>query len=193
MIMTVDKNVIANQICSTSIQLFRDRGFEQVSVNEICKNVGITKPTFYKYVHSKGDILTRYYFQIPPFHPQLDPENEKNNDYMQAIVDSFENSFRYFLSLGTDLLKAHMISQSEGMTMLNQGNSQWGEEMLGYIRKGQEYGQITNPLPPEALLDQMLAVLLGYAYYICTEGDESDLELIELKGMLETVCTGSHS
>ena len=45
------------EIIRASFELFQEKGYEQVSVMDICAACGITKPTFYKYARSKGDIL----------------------------------------------------------------------------------------------------------------------------------------
>ena len=45
------------QIIQTALHLFYERGFKNVSVMDICDACDITKPTFYKYVPSKEEIL----------------------------------------------------------------------------------------------------------------------------------------
>lgn len=188
MIMAVDKRLIVNQIYSTSIQLFMEKGFDNISVNEICRNVGITKPTFYRYVSSKDDILTNYYFDIPEFHPTVNEEREEENDYLSLITASLRNSFSHYLSLGVDLLKSHIIAQSNGLTILTQANPEFRALMLEYIDKGKKYGQILNDQDSEVILEQLMAVLLGYAFYICTEPTEVAVELSDLDRLLTGVC-----
>ena len=45
------------EIVTTAFRLFQLRGYDQVSVLDICQACQITKPTFYKYVSSKKNIL----------------------------------------------------------------------------------------------------------------------------------------
>lgn len=49
------------EIIDTSYQLFISRGYDNVSVMDICRACQITKPTFYKYIPSKEDLLVFYY------------------------------------------------------------------------------------------------------------------------------------
>lgn len=51
-----------NLILEVSLRLFQERGYEGVSLLEICRECGITKPTFYRYISSKEQLL-RYYFR----------------------------------------------------------------------------------------------------------------------------------
>lgn len=187
--MAVDKKLILNQIYSTSIQLFMDKGFDNISVNEICRNVGITKPTFYRYVNSKDDILANYYFNIPEFYPDIEPDENGEVDYIQVLTACLRHSFSHYLSLGIDMLSAHIVSQTHGMSLLSQANPEWASQLMEYVKKGQESGQILSDISAEELLLQLQAGLLGYAYMICSE-NRDDYELSDLQDMLEVICRG---
>ena len=44
---------LKNNIINTSYQLFMENGYDQTTVNDICKACSITKTTFYRYIDSK--------------------------------------------------------------------------------------------------------------------------------------------
>lgn len=44
-------------ILQVAARLFRDRGYENTSVNELADELGVTKPTIYYYFENKDDIL----------------------------------------------------------------------------------------------------------------------------------------
>jgi len=48
------------QIADTALTLFRDLGLERTTVDEICRRVEISQPTFYKYFPSKEAILAEH-------------------------------------------------------------------------------------------------------------------------------------
>ena len=48
------------QISDTALALFRDAGLERTTVDEICRRVEISQPTFYKYFPSKEAILAEH-------------------------------------------------------------------------------------------------------------------------------------
>ena len=50
-----------DHIQKAAMQLFGERGMDGVSVSDICKAAGITKPTFYKYIDSKERIIMNYF------------------------------------------------------------------------------------------------------------------------------------
>ena len=48
---------IRTAIIDTAVALFIEKGYEQVSVDDITKTVGVAKGTFYNYFQAKSDIL----------------------------------------------------------------------------------------------------------------------------------------
>lgn len=49
---------IRDKIINNAIQLFSEKGYENILVDDITKSVGIAKGTFYNFFSSKSDILT---------------------------------------------------------------------------------------------------------------------------------------
>ena len=57
------KSVNKETITEVALDLFLKEGFNNVTVNQICEHCDITKPTFYKYVNSKDDLILNLYDQ----------------------------------------------------------------------------------------------------------------------------------
>ena len=49
------------RIKEIGLKLFQERGFENVTINEICEQSGVNKHTFYYYFKSKDELLKDYY------------------------------------------------------------------------------------------------------------------------------------
>lgn len=52
---------IKEKISRAAIKLFLDKGYAQVTIQNICEACGITKPTFYKYAGSKENLILDLY------------------------------------------------------------------------------------------------------------------------------------
>ncbi len=53
------KLALRQKILDTSVGLFRARGYEAVTVDAICRELGISKATFFRYFTTKDSILTQ--------------------------------------------------------------------------------------------------------------------------------------
>ena len=47
-------------IVDTAVDLFRERGYEKTTIEEIVRRVEISQPTFYKYFGSKDAVLREF-------------------------------------------------------------------------------------------------------------------------------------
>ncbi|MCI8689636.1 MAG: TetR/AcrR family transcriptional regulator [Oscillibacter sp.] len=50
------------KIFSTAAELIKQKGYDHVTVSEICSNAGIAKGSFYVHYHSKEDIIRESYY-----------------------------------------------------------------------------------------------------------------------------------
>lgn len=78
-------------IINTGMDLFIRRGFSKVSVEDICRELKISKPTLYKYIRKKEMILACYYQQhaldsLPRVYAFLDEDQPR--EALQSLFDS---------------------------------------------------------------------------------------------------------
>lgn len=93
-------------ILSAALELMRVRGFEDVTVRDICKAAGITTGAFYHHFRSKEDLfakgftpLDRYMEQVLKDAPADDPEarlREIIRHYAKFMVDCGELTAQYY-------------------------------------------------------------------------------------------------
>ena len=53
--------ITREEISQTAVQLFLDKGYNNVTIQDICNELHITKPTLYKYVNNKEDLILDLY------------------------------------------------------------------------------------------------------------------------------------
>lgn len=53
--------ITKEKISQTAVQLFLDKGYTNVTIQDICNELHITKPTLYKYVNNKEELILDLY------------------------------------------------------------------------------------------------------------------------------------
>lgn len=84
--------MIKNQktkIINVAFELFKQKGYDHVTINDICQHCQITKPTFYRYVTSKEEILTHFFDEIHDELDELIVNLASANNYWQQILCVF--------------------------------------------------------------------------------------------------------
>lgn len=169
----MNRNItLEDRINQTALHMFTAQGFDSVTVNDICKEVGITKPTFYRYVTSKEDILNSYY-SFNPSREVPDWDDVSDGNCWKAIETGFVICYSHYLSLGTEMLSRLMMSQISKSAFTFQEDEQWNTRMMELITQAIEVQQIQCGLEPPRLFDLLISVSLGYCFYSCTEDAET--------------------
>lgn len=90
-------------IIETAYQLFFKHGYNNVTINDICKECKITKPTFYTYIKSKDDILAHFYDDITEAIVANTANIIMAENYWQQLLICFETLMEESIKLGYDL------------------------------------------------------------------------------------------
>ena len=53
--------ITREEISDTAVKLFLDKGYNNVTIQDICNELNITKPTLYKYISNKEDLILDLY------------------------------------------------------------------------------------------------------------------------------------
>ena len=55
------------KIFDTAVELFEKKGYDRVSINDICKKAGVSTGAFYHYFKSKDQVLREKFLEIDDF------------------------------------------------------------------------------------------------------------------------------
>lgn len=136
-----------NQIVDVLIDLIKERGYEDATVDEICTRTEITAPTFYNYFSSKEAVLGYFYTETIR-HIRLAMEEQRD----EAL--SFEAKLRGFAHrLSADSLensalwKALMLYGGNNLasdSTRKAASSEIESTYVGIFKEGQESGEIRS-------------------------------------------------
>ncbi len=159
---------LQDQIAAASVRCFRNLGYENVSVNEICKEAGIARSSFYRMFSSKKDVIT-YLFehtdknQIVTVEELLSAENDF--DRMWIIGDRYISLSR---ELGVEFTAAMMSMTAAGeIDLLSLGHSVDGW-FIRLTRNCQKTGVIRSTEPAELLGPLFVDLVYQMIYTWCS-------------------------
>ena len=77
-------------------------GYDQTTVNDICKACSITKTTFYRYIDSKEELLL-IFDDINERIDELRTNAKFHQNYVQQIIDAFDLIIEHMLQFKQEL------------------------------------------------------------------------------------------
>lgn len=94
----------------TALSLFREKGYENVSIAEICEAAGTTRNAFYYHYTSKEDLLCHYAKYSSQLEKEIMEGILKQPDDWERLLFLFESHVRMIVQEGADITRQLFIS-----------------------------------------------------------------------------------
>ena len=155
-----DPEVRKQEIVAAAFDLFREKGYDQVSVQDIVKKVGLVQGTFYYHFKSKYELLDAV----------VDYEMRKNIAVLESIATDEKLStlekVQVTINLNPDNERRRfikLIRSEENAVLYMKSQKKMAEELVPFLTKmieaGNKEGVLNVPYPRETvelLLDMQL-------------------------------------
>lgn len=180
--------ITRDAIKNTALQLFMENGYNNVTIMDICQQLHITKPTFYKYVSSKEDLILDLY--------DTTIENILSDSYLLIEADThYEQLLIVFKSLieettryGFDLFSQMLISNlNENRHSLDM-RPQLTDLCRAIIEKSQQKHEIQNMNSATSLYKSIAYAFSGYEFNWCVYKGDFDWETQFFESIRDILC-----
>jgi len=162
-----------NKIYQVSIELLKKKGYEDLKVEDICKNAGVSVGSFYNYFKSKNDILMEI-FKIADDYFENEVENQLNStNSLNQIVEFFDYYANYNVLIGIDTMKQLYTFNNKMFVQKGRFMQTLLQEI---ISKGQNKNQISSIMTVEEIGNYLFIAARGIAYDWCIHDGNYDLK-----------------
>ena len=141
-------------LLTTGKELFWKHGFRRVTIEEICRNSGVSKMTYYKYFPNKFELAKTVFRNV------VDEGLERFNDLMEAEIP-VEEKIRNLILFKMDNTKSisqeflqdfYLGAEPELRRFVEETTAGAWNELLGKYRTAQEKGIFRDDFKPEFML-----------------------------------------
>lgn len=177
-------------IFQCALELFRTKGYENVSVDEIVKKAGTAKGTFYVHFPSKVDIITEMLCEYDHYYDKVRYELSDNLS-IEEKIDEIIKAACHFTEhiIGVDLLKIlysqQLCSKEQTPTLLN--NRSLHRMLLDFLEEEKLNGELETSLDTEYVARLMVQAIRGSFFEWCIQNGKYDLYK-ECQYMVSLIC-----
>jgi AcrR family transcriptional regulator len=181
-------------ITQITVQLVNEKGFDNVTIDDICAHASLTKGAIYYYAKSKEDILGQYLMEEIG---KVDRDRRMHFSKILLEEDSFTQLLLLVnplldvcITIGPEIILQVMLANYKGQyvtSLVGRGNED-NEIITHLIEKGQKQGIIKNNQKPDLLCEIVGDAMYGMMFYWCHSNAEFDLhQKVEefLRGILD--------
>lgn len=136
-------------ILSSALDLMREKGFDRVSVRDICAHAGITTGAFYHHFRSKDELLERGFAPLDQYMEQQlsGHEGDPPLQRLERILHSYIN---FMEGIGAALAARYYQQRLAKPSMRPLDPTRYTlRAMLSCFQQAQEEGQMTRSVTPE--------------------------------------------
>ena len=166
---------LKEDIAHSAIELFKARGYKNVSVNEICEHCGVSRSVFYSVFNGKRAILD--YVVAKPRH--TDDESfikfaNAENDF-ERIWQLFERFITIALEFGPELTSTLFIMQFESPQGIREAVHALDDLFATLAKNCAKSGIIETEEPPELLSHIATDLIIHELYVWCSQNGNFSL------------------
>ena len=167
-------------IVSHAQRLFRERGFEAVTIEEITDAAGVARGSFYTYFKNKSDIIVAEFRDIDDYYRRYAVNLKRYRSAQEKLLAFTRAQMRYVRdTVGNENLKvlyANQTIEPGSVKIINNRDRFWFRVIRDLINEGQEGGEFRTDLPAEQLAEWFNRTIRGLLLEWCvSSGEEFDL------------------
>ncbi len=153
-------------ISEAAIRMFNERGFEEVSVNEIIEAVSVSKRTFYYHFSSKEEILEEFYKLPAEITVSMLALMLGKTSNVEKLLALYRPRIEHFTKVGHNISRQIIISNLQD----NKGTFRHSKQVrqkikeieVDLIKKAQVAGEIANMSDAKDLSHILVKNMMGH-------------------------------
>lgn len=134
------------KLFNTSIALFNEKGFNEVTVEEISIRAGTAKGSFYTYFNTKSDIILEQFATIDNFYRNYERNLRRYKTSLEKLVAFTRAQMRYVRdNVGCEMIKilySNNLIENSTVKILIDENRFINHLIESIIKGGQDAGEI---------------------------------------------------
>jgi len=175
-----EKKVREAEIIQAAELIFRQKGYEDTSMDDIAREAQFTKRTIYQYFASKENLLFAVLQKgISRFQEYLNEAIDQNSTGYEMIQSTMLASYRFYqdypefflLMNQVGLARQRVTDAGENRSAYFTTNDAMFDNLARLIKAGQADGSITNELEPTRASRSMLFLMTAFFNQLAVTGN----------------------
>lgn len=172
-----------DNMCEVAVNMFKELGYENVSINMICNRLNVTRGSFYHHFNSKNELLLYWFSSQINQNIVLDTRLESPRQILKKHALDYANIIS---GVGHDLIYHILMAEFEleGKHFSTYFDAEGPSIEL--IHQSIERNEIHSETPPKALINTFSAAVIGAIVTWRFDNGQFDI-LNKIESIFETV------
>ena len=170
--------------------ILQKKGYEQLSIKNICEEAGVSNGSFYHHFKTKDDLLSYYIEEQPSIDPNLLDTPANPDEAKQAIIYVYLNYVHYCQKLGVEFMANYYTPKNQSLNPLTRTERPYRIITVSdYLKKEADAGIVSLSASLEDIATDIRMIVIGNVFEWCLKNGEADFEG-NMRRSLETYLNG---
>ena len=153
------------------------KGYEQLSIKNICEEAGVSNGSFYHHFKTKDDLLSYYIEEQPSINPDLLELPEDADEAKIAIIHVYLNYAQYCRELGVEFMANYYTPKNQALNPSIRTERPYPILTVeNYLQKAINAGVVTPKIPLADISTDIRMLVIGNVFEWCLHNGETDFE-----------------
>ncbi|XCP84835.1 TetR/AcrR family transcriptional regulator [Roseburia hominis] len=158
-------------------KILQEKGYEQLSIKNICDEAGVSNGSFYHHFKTKDDLLSYYIEEQPSINPDLLELPESWDEAKIAIIHVYLNYASYCRELGVEFMANYYTPKNLALNPTIRTERPYPIVTVeNYLKNAINAGILTLKLPLEQILTDIRMLVIGNVFEWCLYSGDTDFE-----------------
>ena len=179
-----------DKIFRAAKHILQKKGYDQLSIKNICEEAGVSNGSFYHHFKTKDDLLSYYIEEQPSINPDLLDLPENAEEAKQTIIYVYLNYVHYCQELGVEFMSNYYTPKNQSLNPLIRTERPYPIiTVSNYLQKVIDANIIHPSLALEDITTDIRMIVIGNVFEWCLKSGDKDFEG-NMKRSLETYLNG---
>jgi TetR/AcrR family transcriptional regulator, cholesterol catabolism regulator len=192
----VRSQLTRQKIYDTAVSLFLKKGYDEVTVDDICEKVGLTKGAFYAHFRSKDQIVIERMLAVDEhYRSDILPRVAGLKSGMDKILAFVRLLLKHMNELGKVTVKTAYYTQigyDQKLSAIMTEKRTLYKIIQELVTEGQEKGELRNDLSSTEITQAIMHNIRGIVYDWCLSTSKFDIEQAG-EDLIKILATGIRS
>lgn len=165
------------KIFQAAKSILKKKGYEELSIKNICEEAGVSNGSFYHHFKTKDDLLSYYIEEQPSINPDVLELPANAAEAKEAIIRVYLNYVQYCKELGVEFMAGYYDTKNQALNVAIRSERPYPiVTVQNYVEKALAAGNIRLAEGIEEFTTDIRMIVIGNVFEWCLRNGEIDFE-----------------
>ena len=165
------------KIFQAAKRILQKKGYEELSIKNICEEAGVSNGSFYHHFRTKDDLLSYYIEDQPTINPDLLELPENAAGVREGIIQVYLNYVKYCRELGVEFMSGYYDTKNQALNAAIRTERPYPiVTVQTYVEKAIAAGIVSLNVKIEEFTTDIRMIVIGNVFEWCVKHGDADFE-----------------